>query len=145
ELSTMAGLAKKAAIVAYDPAAPEPFDRNFDRVLSKDGMFTVADKGHLIGCVAKKLKADGLFLITDYFLRDEAATADGSYRVWQDGEPSTPYPSTGDGMIALLADHGFTVRVNEDISEQYATMITQAWAEADKVAGQLMANGAESR
>ena len=61
ELSTMAGLGKKAAIVPYDPAAPEPFERNFDRVLAKDGMFTVADKGHLIACVAKKLKAEGLF------------------------------------------------------------------------------------
>lgn len=145
ELSTMAGLAKKAAIMAYDPTAAEPFARNFDRALSKDGMFTVADKGHLIGCVAKKLKDGGLFLITDYFLRDEAAAADSSYRAWKDGEPVTPYPITGGNMVALLADSGFTVRVNEDISDQYAAMITQAWTAADKVAGQLMANGAEGR
>lgn len=145
ELSTMAGLAKKAPIVHYDPAAAEPFDRNFDRVLSKDGLFTVADKGHLIACIAKKLKAQGLFLLTDYFLRDEAAAESHEYRTWRDGEPVTPYPITGDAMVALLTGNGLTVRVNEDISQHYAAMIAQAWADAGKVASALKTKGEQGR
>lgn len=145
ELSVMAGLAKKAIIKHYDPKHPDAFERNFDRAFSKEGLHTVEDKLALVRQVQKKLKNDGLFLITDYFLGRDSAVNSDAYKEWKDKEPARPYLVTAEEMVDIFGNSGFTVRVNEDISEHYQTMIAHAWSEADQVVAKLLSQGEEGR
>ncbi|MDA5192969.1 SAM-dependent methyltransferase [Govanella unica] len=144
ELSHRAGLAKKAEICHYEPKNPE-FDRNFDRAFAKEALFTVEDKGELLLAIQKKLKADSLFLMTDYYISSPAVMSTPAFLEWREKEPQRPYPVTGEDMLELIKRAGFTVRVNEDVSEQYNSMIARAWSEADKAIAKLLSQGEEGR
>lgn len=144
ELSQRAGLAKKAVIAAYDPKNPD-FERNYDRAFAKEALFTVPDKGELLSTVGKHLKTDSLFLLTDYVLSDHAAAKNPAYIEWRDQEPQYPHCVTVQDMHDLLQRAGFSVRVNEDVTEQYTVMIARAWAEADKAIAKLMSQGENGR
>ncbi|GHF13165.1 hypothetical protein GCM10017044_03930 [Kordiimonas sediminis] len=137
ELSKMAGMEKKAEIVKYDPSVHEGFLRNFDRALAKESLYTIQDKSKIIGQVEEKLKPGGLFLITDYVLSSEAVVGKESYGEWKVGERYNPYPILTSDYEEILKSKRLQVRVSEDISDQYITMINQAWAGADKVAAKL--------
>lgn len=144
ELSTRSGMAKKAEIRHYDARHPD-LDRNFDRAFSKEAMFTVEDKESLIHHVHKKLKNDGLFLLTDFFSAREGVSNHPDYLEWKTKEPQHPYPILVADMIKMFNGAGFGVRVNEDITDQYISMIARAWAEADQVIARLIAQGEEGR
>ncbi|MEX1146791.1 MAG: methyltransferase domain-containing protein [Sphingomonadales bacterium] len=145
ELSVRSGMAKKAPIRHYNPENPVEFERNFDRAFAKEALFTVRNKKALVKQVTQKLKPDSLFLIVDYFLAEPGMALNADLLAWKEKERETPYLVTGDDMVDLLEDSGFVVRVNEDISEQYADMIAKAWAEADKVVTTLLEQGEEGR
>lgn len=144
ELSHRAGLTKKAEIQHYDPKSAD-FHRNFDRAFAKEALFTVEDKQELLQAIQKKLKTDSLFLMTDYFIARDGVVSNPAFVEWKDKEPIKPFPVTVDEMLELLKRAGFSVRVNEDVTEQYTSMIARAWAEADKVIAKLLAQGENGR
>mgnify|MGYP001445759368 CR=1 FL=1 len=145
ELSTMAGLQKKAPITHFDPASSETFERTFDRAFSKEASFTVEDKAGLYKNVEHNLKKDGLFLISDYVLSDDSLIDNGDVKDWIAQEPLKPHPCSHQTMEQDLKDAGFVIRVNEDITDMYMNMISQAWAGADKVIAKLAEDGPDSR
>ncbi len=144
ELSVRTGLAKKAEIRHYNPKAPE-FDRNFDRAFAKEALFTIEHKSHLLRHVHKKLKDEGLFLMTDYFLSRESVVNHPDYLEWKTKEPERPHPVPAGEMLEILKAEGFSIRVNEDMTPQYVSMISRAWAEADRVIAELMRQGEEGK
>lgn len=144
ELSMRSGLAKKAEIRHYNPKDPE-FDRNFDRAFSKEALFTVDNKSLLVKQVHKKLKDEGLFLMTDYFLGRESVVNHPDYLEWKTKEPDRPYPVPAGEMLEILKAAGFSIRVNEDVTQQYVGMISRAWSEADRVIATLMRQGEEGK
>lgn len=144
ELSMRSGLAKKAEIRHYNPKNPE-FDRNFDRAFAKEALFAVENKSHLVKYVHKKLKDEGLFLMTDYFLGRESVVNHPDYLEWKTKEPERPYPVPAGEMLEILKAEGFSIRVNEDVTQNYVTMISRAWAEADRVIANLMRQGEEGK
>jgi len=139
EKSEMAGLAKKAVIKHYDPEAVKEFDRKFDRAFAKEAMFTIENKGRLLELVEQHLKPSGLFLITDFVLGSESVFGKDGYRDWRDAETQRrrPFMVTADQLVELCKKAGFTVRVNEDVSDIYIDLINKAWAGADKVAEKI--------
>ncbi|RMF08164.1 MAG: methyltransferase domain-containing protein [Alphaproteobacteria bacterium] len=145
ELSIMHGMAKKAPIRTYNPEEPEEFERNFDRAFAKEALYTVKNKKALVKQVSANLKKDGLFLITDFFLADGGKGASQEIRDRKEKEAQKPYLTTVEDMVDILEASGFTIRVNEDISDQYISMIAKAWAEADKVVAKLKEQGEEGK
>ncbi len=144
ELSTMAGLAKKAPVKHYDPTAEDAFERNFDRALARDCLYTIADKPDLLRKINAKLKIDGLFLATDYTI-SENAYANEDFEKWRAQEPIKPRPVLHDEETEMFEKAGFSLRVNENISDQYISLITSAWSEVDKVIAQLTQQGSEGK
>ncbi len=144
ELSSRAGLAKKAEIKHYDPKNPD-LERNFDRAFSKEALFTVEAKLDLLRHVHQKLKPDSLFLMTDYFLARDGVTNTPDYVMWKQGEAIRPYPVTITEMQEILDVAGFSIRVNEDVTETYVAMVARAWADADKVVSKLLEQGEQGR
>ncbi|WND03723.1 methyltransferase domain-containing protein [Temperatibacter marinus] len=139
ELSKMQGLGKKAELEYYEPESEEfkGFDRKFDRAMAKEALCFLQNKEEVIHAVSEKLKPGGLFLITDYVLGHDAATAKDNYKNWKVGERDNPYPVMAEDLTELLKKANLQVRVSEDISIQYVEMINQAWRGADKIATQL--------
>ena len=133
ELSTKAGLENKAAIKHYNPNDNTPFKRTFDRAYSKEALYTVEDKTKLLTNVFTNLKDSGLFLINDYTLSSSDALANKDVQKWLRQEPNQAYPVTSASMEKTLADCGYILRVNEDITDIYINLIAKSWVGVDKV------------
>jgi cyclopropane fatty-acyl-phospholipid synthase-like methyltransferase len=133
ELSTKAGLENKAAIKHYNPNDNTPFERTFDRAYSKEALYTVEDKTKLLTNVFTNLKDSGLFLINDYTLSSSDALANKDVQKWLRQEPNQAYPVTSASMEKTLADCGYILRVNEDITDIYINLIAKSWVGVDKV------------
>lgn len=138
KLSKIAGMEKKAAITYYNPEEHDDFERQFDRILSKEALFTIKNKSGMIHAVEEKLKPSGLFLITDYVVANDSVYSKDTYKQWRVGEPCDPCPSTVDGLKNILKEVKLQVRVSEDITDEYISLINHAWAGADKVAAKLV-------
>ena len=143
QMSTDAGLASKAAIHHLDPEKDNPFDRRYDRAFSKEALYCFPDKDKIIKDVYDTLKDDALFLITDYTLSDVASLENPDVQKWLKQEASQPYPVPHDKIKSILEKTGFTVRVNEDISQEYITLIESSWSKAADIAKQLATKGNE--
>ena len=124
--STNAGMSKKAPITHADFETIELRPKFFDRVYSKEALFTVADKERLFEMVFKALKNEGQFVFTDYMLRDRGA---GSQAVkdWIAHEPVQPHPWSPDRTEAYLKRLGFDIRVVEDITKGARRRIFKGW------------------
>lgn len=138
KLSEIAGLGKKAVISYYNPENHDEFDRQFDRVLSKEALFTIKNKSGMIRAVEEKLKPGGLMLITDYVVANDSVYSKDTYKQWRVGEPCDPSPSTADELKNFIKAVKLQVRVSEDITDEYIKLINHAWAGADKVAAKLV-------
>ena len=140
-ISERKGMAKKAPIIRYDFEELEPFERRFDRVLSKEYLFRLEDIEAVFKTVEESLKDDGLFLITNYVLADEPAGFDSEVRQWMQDEPQPVYMRTGDEVCQILKNSGFGIRVNEDITDHYQSLVRQTWAKAEDYIATLMKKG----
>lgn len=141
DLSIEADLDKKVVISAFDVNEEKPFDRSFDRAFSKERLYTFEDKESLLQKIYDALKEKTFFLLTDYTLSSLEALEDKDVQQWLKLEPSRPYPVTADIINTLLKKVGFSVRVNENISDTYVELITDNWAKADKIVENLHKKG----
>jgi len=145
EISIREGMAKKAPIRHYTPEEPGEFERNFDRAFAKDALHTVANKKGLIDQISANLKTEGLFLMTDFYLADTAQAAHENLLAWKSRQDPVPRLVTVDEKVEMLESASLGIRVNEDISDQYISLISKAWSSADKVVAGLMEQGSEGR
>ena len=144
-LSEKKGMAKKAPIFHYDYAAARPFERRFDRALSKEALFYVPDPAAILKRVEESLKDDGLLLITNYVVADEKAALDREVRQWTHREPARVHMKTPREMTDILGRCGFGVRVNEDITDHYQALVRHTWARAGEFVQALLDRGPEGR
>jgi len=140
-LSEAAGLAKKVQLVAYDFEHPEELDRQYDRVFSKEALFTVKNKLGLLKRLFSGVKPDALVLITDYVVAEESHLNAEEIRDWREAEPRPIYLVTAEQLADWAKDAGFNVRVSEDISDHYIRLIADSWADAEGHAAALMKQG----
>ena len=124
--STNAGMSKKAPITHADFETIELRPKFFDRVYSKEALFTVADKERLFKMVFEALKNEGQFVFTDYMVRERGA---GSQAVkdWIAHEPVQPHPWSPDRTEAYLKRLGFDIRVVEDMTKGARRRIFKGW------------------
>jgi SAM-dependent methyltransferase len=138
-LSAKAGLAKKAELLEIDPHSNAPFQRHFDRAILDGFLGHVPSAESWLGTIYDALKPDGLMLITDLFLGDADRT-DPRVLDWLAHEPAQVTIESVDLLLQSLKKAGFSVRVNDDLSDEYTTQIQKAWGMAAHVVGQLMAD-----
>lgn len=138
ELSVRAGMGKKATLHEFKPEETTEFDRTFDRALAKEALVHIQNKQQVITATFKSMKDEGMFLITDYVLGSKDAANSQGYKEWVEMEPHGVYPVVADELSKMLEDAGFSVRVNEDQSDEHIAMIASAWAGADKVIAKLV-------
>jgi ubiquinone/menaquinone biosynthesis C-methylase UbiE len=124
--STDAGMSKKAPIVHADFEAIELRPNFFDRVYSREAIFTVANKERLFKMIFRALKNEGQFLFTDYLVRERGAESQ-AVADWVEHEPVKPHPWSPDRTEAYLKHLNFDIRVVEDITEGARQRIFEGW------------------
>lgn len=140
DLSTRAGLSKKAELTVADPSAAHPFNRHFDRAIIQGFLYQSKDFVHWLEAVHETLKPDSLLLVSGLYLRNEEDHADPGVVAWLGHEGNRAHQITVDELLDGLAKTHFKVRVNEDTSAEYLSLIQQAWASAGTVVARLMAD-----
>ena len=126
ELSTMAGLAKRAPIHYFDMDRYEFREDSIDCVFSKESLYTVEDKARLLKEIINMIKPRGQLLFTDYVVAPEAD--ERAVAAWAEGEPKTPNPWTMRDYEVALTEARLDIRINEDITDQVYGIITSNWA-----------------
>ena len=93
---------------------------------SREALYTVKPKLHVIEQVAKGLKQDGQFLVVDYVL---TAGAEDSPLVakWFRHEPEQLHPWTLERYEEVFRQHGLTILACEDFSSTMVDEIHNAW------------------
>ena len=141
EISTMGGFTKKAPISSFDPENLELKEKSYDRIFSKEFLFTVEDKERLFRVIETGLKDNGHILFTDYIVPDgggQSKALDG----WLKAEPVLPRPWSMEKYLKLLTALKLDIRVNEDISQETQVLISRAWA---NYMGKVEENGLHSK
>ena len=126
ELSTKAGMSKKAPVNHTDFETVELRPNFFDRVFSKEVLFTVADKERLFKTILTALKNEGQFVFTDYTVRERGAESQ-AVKDWIAHEPVQPHLWSPDRTEAYLKHLGFDIRVVEDITKGARQRIFKGW------------------
>lgn len=137
KISVSKGLEKKAPIIHSDLNDNPSFDRVFDRAFSKEVLFVIENKENLFKIICDQLKDDSLFLISDYVVKDSESLSQPNMIDWAKHEPLAPFPLTANGMIDALEKAGFTIRIHEDITENFLDMITEAWTGSEEMLKQI--------
>ena len=122
--STKAGLAKQAAVQAYNPEDLS-FPKRVDAVFAKDVFYAIKEKGLLFDRIESLLKPRGQLLVTDYVVLPEARN-NAAVRAWSDREPTEPHLWTLQGAIDSFAQCNLDLRVHEDITEVHRNQIVTA-------------------
>ena len=139
ELSTMAGLAKKAAITHFVPEDMDVKAKSIDCVFSKEFLFTIEDKPDFLRSVEHVMKPRGQLLFTDYVLAGRALNSKVIDK-WKEMEPNMPYPWAVEDYEEALTGLHLDIRVIEDSTDHFHGMVTKAWADYIK---QLQKKGAK--
>lgn len=132
-MSLEAGVAQDAPIIHLDLENVTEFARSYDRAYAKESMFIISNKPQLIQTIFDSLKKDGLFLLTDYILSEDADQDSASFKKWCKLEPYEPKPVISSTMESYLEDAGFSMKDNEDITDFYLNLISDARSHANKV------------
>ncbi len=127
ELSTMAGLAKKAPVAAFDPENFEFKEMSCDCIYSKELLFTVKKKKELLGVIGDALKDRGQFLFTDFVKAEEAGNSE-VLAAWVDSEPIEPSLWSVKDYDIELSRQKIEIRITEDITDSYREIVTKGWA-----------------
>lgn len=143
-MSVEAGVAQDAPIMHLDFENMTKFARRYDRAYAKESLFTIGNKLSLIQTIFDHLKDDGLFLLTDYVLSESADQSNALFNKWRLLEPDEPKPVTAGDMRSYLTNAGFTLRVNENITDLYLDLIGQARAHAKNVINTMEADGVQN-
>lgn len=127
-LSTKAGMAKKAPILAFDPAEFEQKPNSVDCVFSKEFLYTVKDKEAFLKAIENALKSRGQLLFTDYVLA-KAHLRSSAIDKWLKHEHRESHLWSVEDYQEALAKLHLDIRVTQDITTSHHKMVTQAWAD----------------
>jgi cyclopropane fatty-acyl-phospholipid synthase-like methyltransferase len=128
QISTKAGLAKKAEIAQYDPAALDIRAGTVDCFLCRQLLHRVEDKPRFLRAVDRALKNRGQVVLTDYMLADPSRAESPAIKAWRDCEGVPLHLWTVEQYAAAFKQEGLEVRVTEDMTAPYRSMVLNGWA-----------------
>lgn len=124
-LSEMAGMAKKAEIVYFEPTQHTYRPNAADAVLAKEFFWKVKDKNRMIQAAHTLLKEGGQLLFTDYILTEGSEMSD--LEAWTDLGSESFSLWTQAQYEESLETQKFDVRISEDITKDFAKLVTDGW------------------
>ena len=127
-LSVKAGMGKKATIEVFDPETFNIKAKSIDCVFSKEFLFSVKHKREFLEMVEILLKAKGQLLFTDYIYKQRHMPS-GDIKTWIDNEPMGAHPWTIEDYQEVFAELHLEIRVTEDITDSFRSLITRSWAD----------------
>lgn len=128
ELSTMAGVAKKAPISVFDADQFEGKPGSYDCIFSQEFLYKLQDKDRMLSTLSAMLKDKGQLLFTDYVLAKKGKITP-TVKMWMDLERQKPWLwSMADYDLALLKVP-LDVRISEDITDSVREVIVKGWAD----------------
>lgn len=145
EMSNRLGLEKKTKLLHKDLNEVTSFDRQYDAAFSKEILFTIQNKPRLFQSIYNSLKPGTLFAFTDFVVDSTESFDNPDVQKWVKQEPYTPYPTTTESMVTMLKKSGFSVRVKDDITDQYRGMVRKTWDDAENILERLIDMGEEAR
>lgn len=134
EMSEKAGLAKKAAIVAFDPMKVYFTPRRYDAVFARMVFWNLADKKRLLGEIDKGLKPKGQLTFIDYTVKADAVGTP-AVAAWLKAEHSAQAPCTLDDFSNILNELKIEIRIAEDMTHEFRRLVTEGWATLVKLLG----------
>jgi cyclopropane fatty-acyl-phospholipid synthase-like methyltransferase len=126
EMSVVANLAKRAAISQFNPETVELRPNSFDCVLARAATYNVVEKERLLRVVRQGLKQRGQLLLNEFVL-DPSLADRPALAAWIAHESHPPQLWTIEQYSDCLISLGFDIRVVEDISKIYQSMIVAGW------------------
>jgi cyclopropane fatty-acyl-phospholipid synthase-like methyltransferase len=127
ELSVKANLAKRAPVTVYDPETVELRPNGFDCILGRGATYTVVEKERLLRVLFQSLKQRGQLLLNEFTI-DNGAGGREELEAWAARESYPPHLWTIEQYTACLSGLGFDVRVVEDITKLYKSLILAGWS-----------------
>ncbi|MBI3710936.1 MAG: methyltransferase domain-containing protein [Proteobacteria bacterium] len=124
--SEMAGLAKKAPIQWFDPAAVELPQRKYDAIFARHLFCALADKKRLLMQMEKALKAGGQMMFIDFVLRQQGVRSP-AIDAWMTAEDQTQRPGVIEDFQRDLKELKMDVRIAEDMSAEFKGIVLQGW------------------
>lgn len=128
QISTGAGLAKKAEITHYDPETLDIRAGTVDCLLCRQLLHRIADKSKFMRAIDRALKNRGQIVLTDYVLADGSKSESPAIQAWMAGEATPMSPWTTEQYVQVLKEFDFDVRVVEDMTASYRSMVLKGWA-----------------
>ncbi|MEM1140012.1 MAG: class I SAM-dependent methyltransferase [Pseudomonadota bacterium] len=123
EQCVMAGMAKKVTISPLKIGEVELAEGKFQAIIAKEELAFHEDRGAVFQAIAKGLRPGGLVILTDYLQGEDAAPSGCFLPVWGEAMLGT----SGEYEAAINAS-GLDLRVNEPVTDEYVSAITEAWA-----------------
>lgn len=127
DMSVIANLAKRATVAQYNPETIELRPHGFDCILGRGATYSVVEKERLLRVIYQGLKPRGQLLLNEFTV-DPAATDRPELAAWMARESYPPALWTIEQYSDCLNSLGFDIRVVEDVTAHYRTMIIAGWA-----------------
>lgn len=125
--SEKAGLGKKAVIESYDPLTVILPQRKFDAVFARLVFLPLENKKRLLAQVEQALKPGGQLMFLEFALGSPNAKSP-ALDAWVKGEDHPPLPITIDAYAEELKALKMDVRVAEDMTAEFRTLVLEGWA-----------------
>ena len=119
-------LDKKASINEVDFETVKLKKKSYNAVASLETFMFVKDKERLFAEIQDSLRDNCTFLFTDYVLTATGQPSD-TVLEWFQREPVKPNLWSAKQTVEFLNSMNFEVRVSENITQDYKTMVLQAW------------------
>lgn len=129
QISTKAGLAKKAEIAHYDPAKIDIRAGTVDCFLCRQLLHRVEDKARFLRAIDRALKNRGQVVLTDFMLADPSRADSPAIKAWRESEGVPLYLWTVEQYAAAFKQEGLEVRVTEDMTAAFRSMVLRGWAD----------------
>jgi cyclopropane fatty-acyl-phospholipid synthase-like methyltransferase len=122
-LSTLQGLSKKAAIRAGHLNDNTIKDGSRDAVIAVEALHRQPDLDAQLRGIHRVLKSTGQLLLVEFVRKPEADA--GALEQWAAYEPAPPIVCTMDELRKAMKKARLVTRVTADITDDYATALTQ--------------------
>ncbi|MBT4590268.1 MAG: methyltransferase domain-containing protein [Rhodospirillaceae bacterium] len=122
----MAGTTKKAAISKFRPDAPKFKANGFNVAMLYEFLTAIEDKEVVIQSAASALRANGHFIMVDYVLPGGDPPTPAMIN-WFNFEPEKPKLWTARRTYDTIKDAGLDVRIAEDFTKNYRSMVLTGW------------------
>jgi ubiquinone/menaquinone biosynthesis C-methylase UbiE len=126
DMSVTANLAKRATIAQYNPETIELRANGFDCILGRGATYSVVEKERLLRVIFQGLKQRGQLLLNEFTV-DTTASDRPELAAWMARESYPPALWTIEQYGDCLNSLGFDIRVVEDVTAHYRTMIIAGW------------------